>query len=441
MPDPAMTLPAGKQVAEKLFVAPQPSLAVFADLAAAGFKGVISNRPAHEQPDQPSPAAERQAAEAAGMAFHFIPVTAGTITEADVRAFQKALASIDGPVFAHCRSGIRSANLFTIGEVLDGRLAQADLPARAQAWGIDLTLATKWLARAAEQRPRVKGFFDPRTFSVQYVVSDPTTGQCAIIDPVLDYEEKSGSVGTWNADAILRYVADEKLTVQWILDTHPHADHFSAAQYLHEKTSAPTAIGARVVEVQRLWQSIYNWPELKTDGSQWHRLFAEGDSFAVGTLPGRVLFSPGHTLASITYVIGDAAFVHDTLFMPDSGTARADFPGGSAARLWASLQAILALPGETRIFTGHDYQPEGRAPRWESTVAEQKADNSHIAGVDEATFIALREARDKSLPMPKLILHALQVNIAGGRLPEPEENGRRYLKIPIDALGGAAWGD
>lgn len=170
------------------------------------------------------------------------------------------------------------------------------------------------------------------------------------------------------------------------------------------------------------------------------RLFAAGDSFSIGEQQGRVLFSPGHTLASITYVIGDAAFVHDTLFIPDSGTARADFPGGSAKRLWASIQEILSLPDDTRMFTGHDYQPDGREPLWETTVAEQKRSNPHVAGKDEAAFVALRDKRDRSLPMPKLILHALQVNIRGGRLPEPEANGKRYLKIPLDALSGAPWG-
>ncbi len=288
-------------------------------------------------------------------------------------------------------------------------------------------------------KPDVKGFYDARTFSIQYVVSDPATGKCAIIDPVLDYDEKSGATATRNADAILDYIREKQLSVEWILDTHPHADHFSAARYLKEKTGAPTAIGARVVEVQKLWKEIYNWPDLQTDGSQWDRLFEAGDTFSVGDLKGRVLFSPGHTLASITYVIGDAAFVHDTLFMPDSGTARADFPGGSAKRLWASIEEILSLPDETRLFTGHDYQPDGREPLWESTVAEQKRSNPHIAGKDEASFVALREARDKTLPMPKLILHALQVNIRGGRLPEPEGDGKRYLKIPLDALAGAAW--
>ena len=288
-------------------------------------------------------------------------------------------------------------------------------------------------------KPDVKGFFDPRTWSIQYVVSDPATRTCAIIDPVLDFDEKSGATGTVNADAILAYVADNDLTVAWILDTHPHADHFSAAHYLQEKTGAPTAIGEHVVDVQRLWKGIYNLPSLPADGSQWNRLFAHGDRFKVGSLNAHVLFSPGHTLASITYVIGDAAFVHDTLFMPDSGTARADFPGGSAKTLWASIQDILALPDETRVFTGHDYQPGGREPRWESTVGDQKRLNRHLVGKSEAEFIALRNARDRTLPMPKLILHALQVNVRGGRLPEPEDNGGRYLKFPLDALPGAAW--
>jgi glyoxylase-like metal-dependent hydrolase (beta-lactamase superfamily II) len=288
-------------------------------------------------------------------------------------------------------------------------------------------------------KPRVKGFFDPRTWSIQYVVSDPATKACAIIDPVLDFDGKSGATGTVNADAILAYVDANDLTVVWILDTHPHADHFSAAHYLQERTGAVTAIGEHVVDVQRLWKGIYNWPSLPADGSQWDRLFAHGDRFKVGLLDAHVLFSPGHTLASITYVIGDAAFVHDTLFMPDSGTARADFPGGSAKMLWASIQDILALPDETRVFTGHDYQPGGRAPLWESTVGDQRRLNRHLVGKSAAEFIALREAHDRTLPMPKLILHALQVNVRGGRLPEPEDNGRRYLKFPLDALAGAAW--
>jgi glyoxylase-like metal-dependent hydrolase (beta-lactamase superfamily II) len=290
-------------------------------------------------------------------------------------------------------------------------------------------------------KPEVTGFYDPRTGSVQYVVADPETKKCAIIDPVYDFDEKSGQTGSTNADRILAFVKEKGLTVEWILDTHPHADHFSAADYLKRKTGAPTAIGEKVVEVQKLWKEFYNWPDFPADGSQWDRLFADGDTFKVGNIDARVMFSPGHTLASITYVIGDAAFIHDTMFMPDSGTARADFPGGSAKVLWKSIQDILALPDETRLFTGHDYQPGGRPAMWESTVAEQKAKNIHMSKYKtEAKYVAVREARDKTLPMPKLILHALQINTNGGRLPEPESNGRRYLKIPLDLLSGANWG-
>lgn len=289
-------------------------------------------------------------------------------------------------------------------------------------------------------KPEVTGFYDPRTGSIQYVAADPGTGKCAVIDPVLDYEEKSAATATRHADAILGFVAERGYEVEWVLDTHPHADHFSAADYLRDKTGAPTGIGDRIVEVQALWKGFYNLPDFPADGSQWGRLFADGDSFSVGGIPARVMFSPGHTLASVTYVVGDAAFVHDTLFMPDGGTARADFPGGDARALWRSIQAILALPDDTRLFTGHDYRPGGRAPRWQSSVAAQKAENIHLTACrSEAEFAAMREARDRTLPMPKLILHALQVNINAGRLPEPEENGTRYLRIPMNRLDGAAW--
>lgn len=288
---------------------------------------------------------------------------------------------------------------------------------------------------------QVTGFFDPRTFSIQYVVADPATRRCAIIDPVLDFDERSAAIGTESADRLLEFVAAEGLAVDWILDTHPHADHLSAADYLRRKTGAPTAIGEKVIDVRKIWDAIYNRPEPPEDGLPWDRLFADGDRFKIGDIEARVMFSPGHTLASITYVVGDAAFVHDTLFMPDSGTARADFPGGSARDLWRSIQAILALPDETRLFTGHDYQPGGREPEWQSTVAEQRASNTHIvACASEAEFVAVRSQRDATLPMPKLILHALQVNTNGGRLPAPEANGRRYLKIPIGALGEPNWG-
>ena len=289
------------------------------------------------------------------------------------------------------------------------------------------------------RKPEVTGFYEGRTGSIQYVVADPETRDCAIIDPVLDFDDKSAAVATVEAERILRFVEDNGLRVQWILDTHPHADHLSAADWLRERTGAPTAIGERVVEVQKLWKDFYNWPDFPADGRQWDRLFADGAQFRIGGIDTRVMFSPGHTLASITYVAGDAAFVHDTLFMPDSGTARADFPGGDPHALWRSIQAILALPDETRVFTGHDYCPGGRAPAWQSTVAEQRARNIHITRYPtEAEFVAARIARDRTLPMPRLILQSLQVNINAGRLPAPEPNGRRYLKIPL-GLFNAPW--
>lgn len=294
----------------------------------------------------------------------------------------------------------------------------------------------------ANGHPQVTGFFDHRTFSVQYVVADPATRRCAIIDPVLDFDPKAGATATENADRLLAYVREQGLEVEWILDTHPHADHFSAAHYLQEKTGAPTAIGERVMEVQKLWKRLYDFDDtqLRVGGDYWDRLFADGDTFRVGEIDAQVMLSTGHTLASVTYVIGDAAFVHDTLFMPDFGTARADFPGGDAGELWRSIQRILTLPEETRVFVGHDYMPGGRDPAWESTVGEQKQRNPHICGVaDEAAFVRMREERDAQLPMPALILFSLQINTRGGRLPEPHENGLSYLRVPVNALDPKPW--
>ena len=426
-------------ITEKLAISPQPGLEDIAALREQGFSGLINNRPENEAADQPGNVREHYAAGQAGLAYVFIPVRMDEITEADVRAFQQALAAADGPMLAHCKSGQRSFTLHLIGEVLDGRLQADELADYGQRFGLNTAAAAAWLQQHASRMPQVKGFYDKPTGSVQYVVSDPATRQCAIIDPVLDFDEKSGATATVNADAILAYVHENGLNVQWILDTHPHADHFSAAFYLKQQTGAPMAIGAKVTGVQKIWQQIYDWPELATDGSQWDHLFEEGEEFSIGSLRAKVMFSPGHTLASISYLIGDAAFVHDTMFMPDSGTARADFPGGDARALWQSIQAILALPDSTRVFTGHDYQPNGRAAKWESTVAQQKQANPHLAGRSEAEYVAMRVKRDSTLPMPKLILHALQVNIRGGRLPEPEANGVRYLKFPLNALPGAKW--
>jgi len=282
--------------------------------------------------------------------------------------------------------------------------------------------------------PVVKSFWDEPTGSWQYVFHDPDTMKGAIVDPVLDYDPLAASTATRNARTILDYVREAGIEVVWILDTHPHADHFSAAPWLKEQLGAPTAIGEHVVKVQKLWKDIYNLPEdFATDGSQWDKLFAAGEEFMVGEVPVKVMFSPGHTLASIAYVAGDAAFVHDTLMMPDSGSSRADFPGGSSKDLYDSIQRILALPDETRVFVGHDYAPKGRAALCEATVAEHKAANIHLKGApSEAEYRAVRDARDATLPLPKLMLAALQINIRGGRKPAPEGNGRSYLKIPLD---------
>src|SRR4029077_7872143 len=264
------------------------------------------------------------------------------------------------------------------------------------------TSAVSYVSAASAPRagiglePDVTGFFDEATGRGQYVVADPMTRRCAVIDPVLDFDPTSGATRTTSADRLLRHIEANRLTLDWILDTHPHPDHFSAAGYLKDVTGAPTAIGERVSEVQKIWKMAYHLPEtFPTDGSQWDHLFADGERFAVGAIEARALLSPGHTLCSMTYVIGDAAFVHDTVFTPDSGTARADFPGGDARQLWRSIQRILKLPDDTRLFTGHDYRPGGREARWESTVAEQKAHNALLTNRDETTFVRLRVGRDR----------------------------------------------
>lgn len=281
--------------------------------------------------------------------------------------------------------------------------------------------------------PVVKSFWDEPTGSWQYVFHDPDTMKGAVVDPVLDFDPLAGATSTKNAEQILRYVRETGIELEWILDTHPHADHFSAGPWLKAETGAKTAIGEKVTGVQNLWQGIYNLPDdFPTDGSQWDHLFADGDTFMVGTVPVTVMFSPGHTMASITYVAGDAAFVHDTLMMPDSGSSRADFPGGDSGQLYNSISAILALPQDTRIFVGHDYAPD-RPAACEATVAEHRAKNIHWKdNPTKAEYRAVRDARDATLALPKLMLAALQINIRGGRLPPAEDNGRCYLKLPLN---------
>ncbi len=284
--------------------------------------------------------------------------------------------------------------------------------------------------------PDVKAFFDEATFTVSYVVSDPATKRAAVIDPVLDYDPASGRTDTSSADEIVDYLKESNLDVDWIIETHVHADHLSGAPYLQQQVGGQTGIGSNVTAVQSVFRDIFNIGDLATDGSQFDHLFVNGESFKVGEIDAQVIATPGHTPACITYVIGDSAYVGDTLFMPDFGTARTDFPGGSAKQLYDSIQEILSLPGDTRLFMCHDYKAPGRDNfAWETSVKEQRDNNIHInKTVDETTFVELREGRDAQLGMPKLILPSIQVNVRAGQLPEAEGNGIRYLKIPLDAL-------
>lgn len=286
------------------------------------------------------------------------------------------------------------------------------------------------------QHPEVDGFFDEATNTVTFVVKDPASGACAIVDSVLDFDYSSGRTDTRSADAVIAHVQKTGLTVEWILETHVHADHLSAAPYIQQELGGRIGIGANITLVQDTFGKIFNeGTEFQRDGSQFDQLFHEGDSFTVGGLRGRVLHTPGHTPACMTYVVGNAAFVGDTLFMPDFGTARCDFPGGSAEMLYASIQKILTLPDETRIFVCHDYKAPGRDSfAWETTVAEEKARNVHISGRSEAEFVAMREARDKTLGMPKLIIPSLQVNMRAGQMPPADEDGRTFLKVPVNSL-------
>lgn len=283
--------------------------------------------------------------------------------------------------------------------------------------------------------PTVTGFYEPDTGSIQYVLSCPTTHEAAIVDPVLGFDLAAARMQTETADAMVAHVREEGLAVVAILDTHPHADHVTASAYLADVFGAPNAIGEGVRGVADLWRTLYNDPAIDP-AAHYDRLFADGDTVQVGALTGRVRHSPGHTLASISYVFDDAAFVHDTVMQPDFGTARADFPGGSADALYDTIQAILALPEPTRLFIGHDYGTQKREePAWESTVAEQRASNVHVGGgVPREQFVALREKRDASLKLPRRMLAALQLNLRAGRPPEPEADGHSYLKIPLGRL-------
>ena len=284
--------------------------------------------------------------------------------------------------------------------------------------------------------PAVRAFFDPATFTVTYVVHDPATRAAAIIDPVLDYNPRNARTSTRSADAVLAHVRDEGLDLKYLLETHAHADHLSAAHYLHEQTGAPVVIGAAITRVQQVFAALFEADDVVPDGRQFDRLVTEDDHLPLGELTIDVLHTPGHTPACVTYLVGDAAFTGDTLFMPDYGTARSDFPGGSATDLYHSIRKILALPAATRIYVGHDYLPAGRTTyAWQTTVAEQRAANIHIHDkIGEEEFVALRQARDATLEAPLLILPSLQVNIRGGALPPAGPSGQAFLKLPLNRL-------
>jgi glyoxylase-like metal-dependent hydrolase (beta-lactamase superfamily II) len=283
--------------------------------------------------------------------------------------------------------------------------------------------------------PTVTGFFDPATNTISYVVQDPASKACAVIDSVMDIDYAAGRITYAHADEIIAHIRTQDLTLEWLIETHVHADHLSAAPYIQGKLGGKIGIGRKITVVQDTFGKIFNeGTEFQRDGSQFDRLFDDGDTYQVGQMTCTAIHTPGHTPACMTHLMGDAAFVGDTLFMPDGGSARADFPGGDAGELWDSIQCVLSLPDDTRLFMCHDYGPNGRDIRWETTVAEERAHNIHIAGKTREEFVALRTARDATLDMPKLILPALQVNMRGGELPPPDKDGKRHLKVPINGL-------
>ncbi|MGH6749268.1 MAG: MBL fold metallo-hydrolase [Methyloceanibacter sp.] len=281
--------------------------------------------------------------------------------------------------------------------------------------------------------PTIKAFFDERTNTISYLVADPATKRAAIVDPVLDYDHASGKASTNSADAILKEAEALGLTVDWVLETHAHADHLSGAPYIKLKTGAKVGIGEHIREVQKIFRPVFNATDVKGDGSEFDHLFKDGERFTLGNIAVEVLHVPGHTPADIAYRIGDAVFVGDTLFMPDFGSARADFPGGDARALYRSIKRLLSLPPETRLFMCHDYKAPGRDRyAWETTVAEERTNNVHVKdGVSEEEFVAMRQARDATLAAPELLMPSIQVNMRAGKLPPADENGVRYLKIPV----------
>lgn len=285
-------------------------------------------------------------------------------------------------------------------------------------------------------QPNIESFFDPDTSTISYIVFDEPGGTCAIIDPVLDYNHRSGRTSTLSLEKLLAFVKSHRLTAKWILETHVHADHLSSAHYLKSRVGGKTGVGREIPQVQKIFKEIFNLgPEFIPDGRHFDALFGDGDTFSVGKLNAKAISTPGHTPADLSYQFGDAIFVGDTLFMPDLGTARADFPGGNARRLFQSIHKLLGQPPETRLFMCHDYPPSNRQPCWETTVAEQRARNVHARdGISEEEFVAMREARDATLDMPILLFPSVQVNVRAGEMPPAEENGVPYLKIPLNLI-------
>lgn len=287
-----------------------------------------------------------------------------------------------------------------------------------------------------EKLTEIKGFFDSQTNTVSYVVTDVQTAQCAVIDSVLDFDYASGKIEYKNADSIISHITENSLTLQWLVETHVHADHLSAAPYIQKQLGGKIAISKEIIKVQDIFGKIFNaGTEFERDGSQFDLLLGDNDSYQIGTIQATAIHTPGHTPACMAHIVGDAVFVGDTLFMPDGGTARADFPGGDAHMLYKSIQKILSLPDDTRLFVCHDYMPNGRAVSWQTTVAEQKLRNIHVGGnVPEADFVKLREERDKTLSSPKLIMPSIQVNMRAGNLPPQEDNGSTYIKVPLQGI-------
>lgn len=284
-------------------------------------------------------------------------------------------------------------------------------------------------------QPLIQSFFDPDTFTVTHVVADPASRRAAVIDSVLDYDPKSGRTAHHSADRLIEWIRSARLEVDWLLETHAHADHFTAAPYLRERLGGRIAIGEHIREVQRVFKRIFNAKDMNTDGVEFDHLFADGERFHIGALEVHVLHTPGHTPACLSYRVGDDVFVGDTLFMPDYGSARCDFPGGDAATLYRSIRKLLSLPPHCRLHLCHDYMPGGREPQWVTTVAAQREHNIHVRdGVSEDEFVSMRKARDKTLGMPTLMLPSIQVNARAGHFPPPEDNGVSYLKIPLDLL-------